>query len=186
MDKKYLDEKLDSERIHLKRFDVDLAQKMFDYIDEDRERLGQFLIWPKFIQTIEDEVNFIKSAREGWDKHEKVTYGIFRNSDDEYMGNISAFDLNWTSHSAEIGYWILGKFEGKGYMSEAVALLDKKLREAGFNRLIIKCDPKNDRSASIPKRFNYQFEGTEREVEYWDEIYHDLNVFSKVNSDLKS
>lgn len=180
MEKKYLPEQLTSERIHLKKHETHLAEKMFQYVLEDKERLSQFLPWPKFINSIQDEINFINRCNESWIDKSGAHYGIYRNSDTEYMGNISSFSFNWENASCEIVYWILGKFEKNGYMSEAVKLIEKTLFETGFNRIVIRFDPQNFRSGSIPKRLGYSFEGILREAVVVDNTFRNLEVYSKL------
>ena len=40
------------------------------------------------------------------------------------MGNSGVHIAQWESRCCELGYWILGDFEGQGYMSEAVTALE--------------------------------------------------------------
>jgi len=186
MNKKHLPEKIPSTRISLKKHNTTLAQKMYEYVMEDKERLSLFLPWPKFIKSVDDEVDFINTCNESWDKNESAHFGIFRNDDNEYMGNISSFAFNWASESCEIGYWILGKFEGQGYMSEAVVALENVLFNMGFNRIVIRFDPLNSKSGAIPKKLNYRREGSLREAIKVGDRFGDLEVYSKIKSDLSS
>jgi len=183
MDKQFLPEIIHGETVTLKKHQVELADKMYRYVVEDRQRLARFLPWPDFIATVHDEVDFINNCSEEWQKYATFSFGIFRNSDSEYMGNLSAFGINWKNCSCELGYWILGKFEGQGHISSAVRLLEATLFGMGFNRIVIRCDPKNLRSASVPKRLHYVFEGVQREVSFRNDGFHDLSVYSKLKSD---
>lgn len=183
MNKQYLPELIVAQRISLKRHHVDLASKMFEYVVEDKERLARFLPWANSILKVEDEIDFINKCNEAWDKQESAQYGIFRNDSNEYMGNIGSFAFSWANESCEIGYWILGKFEGQGYMSEAVVALENVLFKIGFNRIVIRFDPLNIKSGSIPKRLNYVYEGTLREAIKVGERFGDLVVYSRIKSD---
>ncbi len=183
MEKQYLPELINGERISLKKHEVHLAEKMFNYVVEDRERLSRFLPWPSLIKSVEDEIEFINQSNEEWANQSAAQYGIYRNSDDEYMGNVAAFSLDWDNCSCEIGYWILGTFEGKGYMSDAVRLIEKIFFGIGFNRIVIRFDPDNERSGSIPKRLNYKFEGTLREAIVVDGEHRNLEVYSKLKKE---
>ncbi len=186
MGKQYLSELIKGERISLKKHEIELADKMYQYVVEDRERLSVFLPWPNLIKSVDDEINFINRCNKSWDEQVSSHYGIYRNSDDEYMGNISSFSFNWTSGSCEIGYWILGKFEGKGYMSDAVKLIEKTLYGMGFNRVVIRFDPNNKRLGSIPKRLGYKLEGTLRDAIYVDGQHQNLKVYSKLKREYES
>ena len=184
MIEQFLPEYIQGERISLKKLHVDLADKLFQYVDQDRKRLAQFLPWPNFMKSVNDEIDFINEANEAWKERKGFHFGIFRNSDNEYMGNIGLFSVSWINCSLEMGYWILGKFEGNGYMTEAVRTLEKTLFEMGFNRLVIRFDPLNKKSGSIPRRLNYVHEGTLREVVLLENNkVRSLSVCSKLKSD---
>jgi RimJ/RimL family protein N-acetyltransferase len=183
MEKRYLLDIIEGPNINLQKQKMENASLMFDYVDKDRERLKRFLPWPDFVKTVDDEKGFIEKCLKEWENHEAAAYALFRNDTDEYMGNITAFDLNWDHESCEIGYWILGDFEGKGYMSEAVSLLESTLFEVGFHRIIIRCDPQNERSKNIPRKLGYHYEGTLRDCHKEKRGYVSLEVYSRLSSD---
>ena len=63
--------------------------------------------------------------------------------------------------------------------------LEKEAFKAGINRIIIKNDIKNMRSAHVAERCGYTFEGIMRQ-DAWDEVhkcFRDTNIFSKLKSD---
>ena len=70
-------------------------------------------------------------------------------------------------------------------MSEAVVALEDALFRIGFNRIVIRFDPLNDKSGSIPKRLDYSHEGTLREAIKVGERFGNLEVYSKIRSDLR-
>lgn len=183
MDKHYLPELITAKRIYLKRHNILLAQKMFEYVTEDKIRLSKFLPWANYIEKVEDEIDFINTCNNSWEKHEASQYAIFRTDDDEYLGNIGSFNFSWANENCEIGYWILGKFEGQGYMSEAVVALENILFKIGFNRIIIRFDSLNNKSGAIPKRLKYQYEGTLREAIKVGGRFGNLELYSKIKSD---
>ena len=78
------------------------------------------------------------------------------------MGNLGVHTIAWESRCCELGYWILGDFEGRGYMSEAIIALESVLFELGFQCLEIRCDALNQRSAKLPQRLGYTLEATLR------------------------
>lgn len=184
MEKKYLAEFLDGERIYIKKHDVELAQTMFDYVQEDRERLERFLPWVEFINTVEDEKNYILSTHERWSGFTYFDYGIFLKDGDVYLGNIGVHSIRWKHNCAELGYWILGKFEGQGYMSEAVKIIEKHLFKVGFHRVQIRCSDLNDRSSGVPERCGYVYEGTAREDAIEKGEYRNTKTFSKLDKEV--
>lgn len=157
--------KIETDRIYLQRHEIKLAEIMFKYVDKDRKRLRKYLPWVDDIKSVNEEINFIKGSRRDWKKYHLFEFGIFRKSDNIYMGNISVHNIKWNYHSCELGYWILGDFEGQGYMTEAVLALESEMFKLKFNRVEIRCDELNQRSANVPLACGYKHEGTIRQNE---------------------
>lgn len=156
-------EQILGQRLTLKKLPFELAPVMFSYVDADRERLRQFLPWVDFTKSVKDEAEYIQMTHEDWAAGIRFDYGMFLNEGNIYLGNVGVHTISWEQDSAEIGYWILGKFEGKGYVTEAVNLLTDTCLIEGFHRLEIRCDEANIKSAEVPKRCGFIFEGTLRD-----------------------
>ena len=183
MDKKHLPEKIIGDRIYLKKHSLDLAQKMSDYVVEDRARLAQYLPWPQYIKTVQDEIDFIKLTHKQWDEHTVYAYGIFTQVDDVYVGNIDIHAISWGWEKCEIGYWILGRFEGQGLMIDATKTLCRALFDHGFNRVEILCDPNNLRSGNIPRALGFRFEARLAEfIKDGSGRHQNMHVFAKLKS----
>lgn len=184
MEKSHLPERIEADRLYLRKLSLDLAEVMFKYVDEDRERLSQFLPWPKFVTTVQHEIDHINLTIDQWEKFQGYGYGIFKKDDDLYMGNVGIHAISWGWDRCEIGYWILGRYEGKGFMREAVSALTQALHNHGFNRVEIRCDPNNSRSSSIPRALGYQLEGRLHQVvKDGDGNYRDLDIFGHLKND---
>lgn len=182
MDKQSFPEQLESERVVIKKHDLSLASTMFRYVDTDRERLRIFLPWVDGTRTVEDEVAYIKMTHDDWDNGRLFDFGMFEKSTGIYMGNVGLHTIQWEHDCCELGYWILGTFEGRGYMSESVALLEKTCFDMGFHRIEIRCSSLNERSASIPKRLGYHLDGVLRGNAVEHGRYRDTLVFGKLAS----
>jgi len=177
--------KLEGSRVVLKKHEEALASTMFSYVEKDRARLSQFLPWVPFIKTAEDELNYIKHTRKCWDERTLFDYGMYRKSDDVYMGNIGLHTIRWDLNRCEVGYWILGDFEGQGYMSEALRILEAHVFELGFHRVEVRCSSINQRSASVPIACGYVFDGVLKENSIEQKKYRDSYVFSKLSHQYK-
>ncbi len=183
MELKYLDKKIVSNRLYLQKHTIKLASTMFEHVQKDRERLFKFLPWVPYINSVQDEEDYIKSTMEDWEKGTLFDFGIFLNDSNTYIGNIGVHSINWKYERAEIGYWLLGDFEGNGYMTEAVKILQGHLFEVGFHRVQIRCSDLNMRSEEIPKRLGYVFEGIAREDSIEHGVYRNTKTFSKLSTD---
>lgn len=183
MEKTHLPDQIESERILLKRHSPDLAAQMFQYVDQDRKRLREFLPWVDFTRSVEDEASYIRMTQERWQNHSLFDYGIFRKSDSLYMGNCGVHSIAWQHDRCELGYWILGAFEGQGYVSEAVRALENVLFQVGFNRIEIRCASTNLRSARVPRVNGYRLEGVLRQDAVENGGYRDTYVFGKLKNE---
>lgn len=183
MEKRKFPIRIVTERLELKRHSEEHAEAMFDYVDRDRQRLRRFLPWVDLVKTVEDERSYIRTSLEKWDSYEFFDYGLHRRSDGLYLGNVGIHGIAWEHERCELGYWILGQFEGCGYMSEAVAALGQAAFEIGFHRIEIRCSSLNAKSASIPKRLGYILDATLRQNEIAQGEHRDTFVFSKLKTD---
>ncbi|NCC70639.1 N-acetyltransferase, partial [bacterium] len=132
-------QKLIGDRIILKinKFDLELAQEIFEVVDKNREYLSKWLPWASSTKRVEDTLKFLQDTEEGIKNKNKVNYGIFIGN--KYLGNIGVFDIDEENLSAEIGYWLSQDFARNGYVTEAVKLIEKDFfKRLAFNRLQIK------------------------------------------------
>lgn len=163
MEKMFPADRLVGARILLKQHELPLALTIFQKVEQDRARLGQFLPWVEQIKTEADEANYIRSTFLQWQEGKAFEYGIFLKDTMEYLGNAGAHTISWEDDRCELGYWLSSAAEGKGYMAEAVGLLEVELFRLGFHRIEIRCNSRNLRSAAVPKRSGYVLEGVLRE-----------------------
>ncbi len=89
-----------------------------------------------------------------------------------------------TNHKTEIGYWLAKDQQGKGLITRAVKILiEIAFEKMGMNRVQIRVGVNNSKSAAIPKRLNFTFEGIEREGELLNGRYIDIEVYSMIKRD---
>ena len=183
MEKKPLPERLESEHLLLRQHDPSFAALMFQYVDEDRERLRRFLPWVDATKGVADILDYIQRTQVGRAEGTLFDYGMFAPASGLYLGNAGVHALEWNHACCELGYWIRGEYEGQGHVTEAVRLLERACFHLGFHRVEIRCSSRNERSAAIPKRLGYSLEGTLRENAPELGRYRDTLVFGKLNPD---
>lgn len=183
MNKRFLPDTIDGDRLILRRHAPAFAEAMFAAIDRDRDRLARFLPWARLTTAVENSRAFIADSRAKWDDAVQFDYAIFARDGDAYAGNINIFSIKWEHDVGEIGYWLDSRFEGQGLMSGAVRALEATCFAHDFHRLEIRCDTDNERSAAIPKRLGYTLDGTLREDRIRNGAYCDTHVFSKLRGD---
>lgn len=171
------------ERVELKRLALPFAEVIFKAIDLDRERLSQFLPWVDHMKTVQDEANYLQGQVEDWNQANQFNFAIFLKESDEYVGNIGAHSISFQHERCEVGYWLRGKFESQGYMTESVKLPEKELFKIGFHRIEIHCSSSNLRSAAVPLRCGYSQEALLRENAIENGRFRNTLVFGKLKSE---
>jgi RimJ/RimL family protein N-acetyltransferase len=85
---------------------------------------------------------------------------IFSRHDGAHLGNVGAFKFTWDIPSCELGYWLRTTHTGNGYMTEAVGILARMLRQTlGARRIEIRADAKNQKSRRVAELAGFQLEG---------------------------
>lgn len=183
MDKKYFPEKIQTQRLVLKRNGPAHAKAMFHCVDQNRQHLFQFMPWSQNTKAIQDTKSYLDLMDNNWKEQIEFDYGIFRN--DVYIGNFGVHSINWDREHCEIGYWISSEFEGAGYVSEALAAVEDVVFQIGFHRIEIRCSANNLRSAKVARNNGYALDGTLRELAIDNGQRVDQLLFSKLRSDRK-
>ncbi|MCK4662969.1 MAG: GNAT family N-acetyltransferase [Bacteroidales bacterium] len=162
--------------IKLKEIDIDDANEIFDLIDNNREYLREWLPFVDTTKKVEDTLNFIKSVRnKNFEEREITTVIIYKG---QKVGVIGFRDTDKLNHRTEIGYWLAKKYQGNGIIIRSCkSLINYAFNNLNINRITIRYAVENIKSSKIPKKLNFKFEGIEREGEYINGIYHDLNVY---------
>lgn len=106
--------------------------------------------------------------------------------DEMPVGAIGFHNLNTAHGSAEIGYWIDKKHEGKGIITRCCrVLIDYLFGIRGLNRIQINCNVENRRSRAVPERLGFTLEGTHRQVEYINGRFGDWAVYAMLKDEWK-
>lgn len=130
---------------------------------ESQPELKPWMPWAVNVASAEE---YEVRAREGQVKYlarEDFWLLLFLKGSDTLIGCSGLHNANWAVPSFEIGYWLHSRHTGQGYMTEAVlGICDFAFTRLGANRLFIRCDSENKRSAAVARRCGFTFEGTHR------------------------
>lgn len=150
-------------RILIRPFQERESLVLWQVLHRSREYLGAWLPWIGFYQSDDDAIAFIRRAAAQYLTREDFNLGIFDRATGEFLGGIGFHARNWRAGAFEIGYWIRPESQRQGYISEAVKLLATFLfRNWDANRVMIRCDARNERSANVARRLGFVYEGTHR------------------------
>ena len=157
--------RLVGERIVLRSFvDAD-ADELHTAIRESVEHVRPWMPWYDKHGSVADTLAYIRRTQAEFLLREGFHMGIFSLAA-RFLGGCGLHARDWTIPAFEIGYWIRKSEEGKGYVSEATRLLTICAFETlGAQRVLIRCNARNRRSARVAERLGYVLEGTIRHAE---------------------
>ena len=140
------------------------GQAIASAIAESRERLvAADMPWVKEWDDPDHGAIFVRRCQAKWAAREDLTFGLWERATGTYFGSSGLHRILWNVPSVEIGYWVRSRFEGKGFVAEATALIAAFAFDAlGAQRVRIRCDANNARSASVPQRLGFKHEATLR------------------------
>lgn len=116
-------------------------------------------------KTIEDARAFIEKIIAGYASGNTWYWAITEKDEDVLIGTACIWNVDDQSLSAEIGYELLPRSQGRGYMKEVLEkMISYAFTEMKLQKLYAGMDPLNERSAGLVLKCGFRFDG-EREGE---------------------
>lgn len=159
-----IDKELKSERLLYRKLTLLDIDDMFEYTSN--ENCTYYLSWEA--HTIKDQVaTFIKNTLEEYKMSTtRFTWGIELIDENKLIGAISIFDISYFNKRVEISYILNPKYQGKGYMTEALNTIIRFIfNELDFIRVQARCSEDNLPSEKVMKKINMKYEG--KLIKYW-------------------
>ena len=151
---------LRGERVVVRPYRESDAQSLYEAVAESRDHLRPWMPFADEHQTMDESRHWIILQMAHWILRDDLMLSIWEQESDRYLGGTGLYPHNWEIGYFEIGYWIRASAEGHGYIAESVRLLTNyAFDNLKANRIEIRCDELNARSAAIPNRLGYVLEG---------------------------
>lgn len=157
-------ESFDTERLSIRAPQFGEGQTINDAIMETLDSLRPWMEWvhPQ-PPTVVDSEEFSRQSRVRFLSRESFGWRLWLKGTETLVGSSGLEVRDWSVPAFEIGYWCRKRFEGQGYITEAV----NGITRFGFDvlkaeRIIIRCDSRNTRSAAVARRCGYTLEATMR------------------------
>ncbi|SOC15067.1 ribosomal-protein-alanine N-acetyltransferase [Ureibacillus xyleni] len=172
-----------TERLHLRKLSISDSTNLFNiWSDPDVTKYMNIDNFHNENQAIE----IITYLNELAEEEKAIRYTIIELSSGEIIGSCGFNSLDFDNEKAEIGYDLAKTHWGKGYAPEAItALLDYAFNTLELNRIEAKVEPQNINSIKVLEKLHFTFEGTLRQSEKSKGRFIDLNMYSKLKTDLK-
>ena len=112
-------------RIRLEPPSMAFVAENLEAVRESEHELRRFLDWVDHALTEEDTINNIRDAIDQFESFTtELRYSIVRQSDERFLGMIGLLIGDPAVPAYEMGYWLRSSETGKGYMRDAVSLLE--------------------------------------------------------------
>lgn len=154
----------------------------YEAVQESMEELRPWMPFANDSLTPENSEINIRQAHLKFLERSDLRLMLFSKENGQLVGSSGLHRIDWDVRKFEIGYWLRSSYAGQGYMSEAVeAITNYAIRELSANRIEIRCDARNGKSARVAERNGFVLEGILRgdSLDVYGEL-SDTMVFSKI------
>jgi len=159
-------------------------------LPEDQENIFRGLSDPvvtEYYGVKYDSMLAVSEQMDWYKELEKTKKGLWWAITNKKKGNfIGACGFNsWEKphQRIEIGFWLLPKFWGKGYVSEAVnKIISYSFKKMNVHRIEGWIEGANFKSKKVMKGLGFQPEAHLKDYEIKDGIFIDMEIYALINS----
>jgi ribosomal-protein-alanine N-acetyltransferase len=154
--------------------------------DADKAKVFEGLSRPDMIQyygvsykSLEDTQVQMDWFRQIWEEGTGIWWALaLKENPGELIGACGLNHKNPIHLNAEIGFWILPPYQGKGLMKEAAnEILHYGFTSFGLHRIFAMVETPNTSSNQLLLKLGFTFEGCQREAEWKNGKFIDLNWY---------
>jgi len=96
-----------------------------------------------------------------------------------FYGAVGLNNLSTTHQKAELGFWLLPEFWGKGLMAKAVPLIcSYAFQNLGLNRIEAFVETENHGSKNLLTKLDFEHEGTMKDCEIKNNDFISLDIYA--------
>lgn len=178
-------EELRGNQIIVRPYRVEDAEALREAVQESRDHLRPWLPFADAHQSVEESRDFIIRRMASWLVRDDFGLSVWQSATGAFLGGVGFHVRDWELRYFEIGYWLRRSAEGHGYITEAVRLVtDFLFEQLGAQRVEIRCDALNRRSASVAERLGFIQEARLRNARWKsDGSIRDTLIFSLIPTD---
>lgn len=175
-------ERFESKRLIIRAPEWNDGAAVNEAVIESIEELRPWMPWAQAIPTMDESESNIRQSRLKFLERTDLRLLLMNKETGQYVGGSGLHRIDWTTRKFEIGYWIRTSCSNQGYMTEAVdAITNFASTVLEANRIEIRCDSRNIRSAKVAERLGFTLEGVLRnEIRDVQGLLRDTMVFAKV------
>ncbi|MCP9200773.1 GNAT family N-acetyltransferase [Gramella sp. GC03-9] len=158
-------------------------------VNEDQQNIYRGLSHPEVIKYYGVSYSTFKETEEQmrwYSNLEKSGAGrwwsIRVKETEEFCGAIGINDHHPEHNKAEIGFWLLPQFWGRGLIQEAAeSLIHHLFEDLKLNRLEAYVEAANSKSSRVLEKLGFIHEGTMRDSEIKNGEFIDVKIYARLN-----
>jgi len=136
------------------------GQMVYEAVMESLENLKLWMPWAHQEMSPEIQEGVSRRMHADFLARADLPLRLFDKATGELVGGSGLHRFDWDVPRFEIGYWVRTKFEGQGYITEAVIGITNFAFEKLFaERVEIRMDDQNTRSWRVAERAGFTLEG---------------------------
>jgi len=154
------------------------AGELHALVEADRTYFSRFQDWPAAMLTVEATREFLRKAVHNLAEHGAPYLGLY--VDGALVGALGLNpNINWTSRSADVFYYIAERRQGRGYVTRACrVVVNYAFTELDLHRLTVWAAAGNTRSWQVAERLGFNRDGVHRDSKWLGDRYDDHYVYS--------
>lgn len=180
--------RLSNERIVVRPYRNSDAAAFSRSAIESAPEAGRWLKWCTVEYDEQRSSRFIREADLDRIGRRAFSFGIFKAGlDDIHLGGVSLNRVDWTSGSANLGYWVATRASGQGVGTQAAELMCRfGFEHLGLSRIEVLVQLGNNPSRTVALRIGAVSEGILRSRVADGATRADAELFSLLPGDLKT
>jgi len=174
----------DTERLTIRAPRPGDGAQIAEAVRESLPELRPWMPWAQGEPDAEAQEARIRKSIADWIARKDLLLLLLLKGTHTLAGSSGLHRIKWDARVFETGYWVRTPFAGQGYITEAVnGITDFAFTHLKANRVEIRCDSRNSRSAAVAKRCGFFLEGVLRhdDLSVGGEL-RDTLVFSKISA----
>jgi ribosomal-protein-alanine N-acetyltransferase len=141
------------------------------------------------MENIQQAHEMISNFTQWFQNNHAVRWGILLKETGELIGSCCFDTFHLEYQSVNVGYNLRSDHWGKGFATEAVKAIIRYAFEYGIaspiNRIEAITIPNNVASEKVLLKLGFQKEGLMRQYGFWNDSFHDMNLFSLLKSEFE-
>lgn len=169
---------LEGEKIYFKKLDPNEAEAVHEYASDKETK--RFIGW-RLMNKVEETRSFIEEMIRREEAETHLYASVVLKTTGKVIGTVMIFAFDKEANQAEVGYVFNKQYWGKGYGTEAVALMTNYAKEElKLHRLNANVVAENYGSARILEKSAFEIEGRLRDYYFIEGRYYNRLILGKI------